>query len=233
MAYFDEIKMLIIEDEISESTDLLMKLDALNVKDVHCVTNFNDSISEIKRKDYDLVFVDVFLSGQERGTQIAELLANRDVPFVITTKHADLSYFDNIKRFKPIAYFQKPVDPLALRYRVESLFKEMNDKKPDFIFHRTGTSYKRFEMSSINYVEGEGNYVSVFTNDEKILLRQSLKSFLSKLDSSVFMQIHRKWVVKLSKVESYDSEDNIVSIGDMSLPVGRTFQSKLIKRLRS
>ncbi len=216
-----------------DSTDLIMKLENLKVKEKKLVMSFDDGIAEIDGASYDLVFIDVFLDGQEKGSEVAKYLSSKSIPFIVMTKFADISFFDDIKNYNPLAYFQKPVDPLALRYRLESLCKQMNDKKSDFIFHRTGTDYRRFEKATINYVQGEGNYVSVYTDDERILLRQSLKSFLSTLDSSLFVQIHRKWAVRLSKVDAYNSEENIILIGDLRFPVGRTFQSGLIKRLRS
>ncbi len=233
MVEIGQLKILIIEDDISESTDLLVKLDALQVFNVKCVDNFEDSISEINLQVYNLVFVDVILNGEQKGSELAHLLSLNDISFIITTKYTDLSYFQNITKYNPIAYFQKPVDPLALRFRLEELANSLNDQKSDFIFHRIGTEYKRFEKSNINYIEGEGNYVSIYTDDDKILLRHSLKAFVLTLDSSKFIQIHRKWVVRLDKIDSVNTQKNIVSMGDKIFPVGRTFQSKLVKHLRS
>lgn len=233
MLEVQHMHILIIENEVEDSIDLRMKLEVLNVKEVNTVDNFEESLEELTAGKYDLVFVDVFLKGREKGTELANLFFLKKIPFIVITKLADISYFDDIKKYDPLAYFQKPVDPLALRFRVESLCKEINDQASDFIFHRTGSDYRRFEKATINYVEGEGNYVSVFTDREKFLMRQSLKSFLSTLDPRLFIQIHRKWIVRLDKVDSFNSEMNILKMGDESFPVGRTFRSKLIKRLRS
>lgn len=232
MVTLKDLKVLVIEDDISESLDLLMKLESIGVQNIVTASTFEDSVEKIKTAQYDIAFVDIMLNHQEKGLELAELLSLKSTPFITTTNVSDLSLFYDFKKYSPVAYFRKPIDPLELRFRLEFFAESQNKPKSNFLFHKNGTEYIKIEKDNILYVEADGNYATVYTKKEKkFIIRSSLKSLLQKIDSSALMQIHRKWVIRLELIDSYDNQTKKAVMGDLKFPVGRKFQSKLTKHL--
>ncbi len=231
MVALDHLKALIIEDDLSESIDLQQKLEHIGITSIESSFSFDESVEKIKKGHYDLAFVDIILDKDDTGIVLAELLIHKNIPFIITTNHADLSMFYSLKKYSPLAYFQKPIDSLELRFRLENFTESCSDSKTDFFFHKDGSEFIRIEKADIIYLEVEGNYVMIFTSNEKYMVRSSLKSLLEKIDSSAFVQIHRKWAIRIDLVKSYNGRTNKAVLGDLTFPVGRKFQSKVAKRL--
>ncbi len=130
-----------------------------------------------------------------------------------------------------MSYIQKPIDQLELRYRLESFVQLLTDSKSHFFFHKNGNELIRIKKVDIVYLEAEGNYVILFNRNEKHMIRSSLKTLLQKIDSSTLMQIHRKWVISLDLVHSYNFKTKKADLGGLPFPVSRKFQSKLSKHL--
>lgn len=233
MVAIKDLKVLVIEDDISESLDLLMKLESIGVSDITSAATFEDSVEKISKNQYDVAFVDILLDNQEKGLELAELLSLKNTSFITTTNLTDLSLFYDIKKYSPVAYFQKPIDPLELRCRLESFFESEEKAKSNFLFHKNGAEYVRIEKEDIVYIEADGNYTTIYTKKEKFMVRSSLKTLVDKIDSTALIQVHRKWVVRLDLIDSYNSQTNKATIGDLKFPVGRKFQSKLAKHLVS
>ena len=226
-----DLRVLVIEDDLSESVDILMKLNNIGVTQITAVTTFEESVIKIREDKFDLAFVDVLLNHQEKGEDIAQQLTLKDTPFIITTNLTDLSIFYGLKKFSPLAYFQKPIDPLELRLRVEAFCDDSKQTTAKYLFHKNGNDYVRIDKGDIIYIEADGNYVTVFTEKEKFFLRGSLKTLLQKIDSTKFMQVHRKWIIRLDLIDSYNSQTKKAVIGELEFPVGRKFQSELTRYL--
>lgn len=233
MVALDHLKALIIEDDLSESIDLQQKLEHIGITSIDSSSSFDESVEKIKESHYDLAFVDIMLDKDDTSEVLAELLSHKNIPFIITTNHTDLSMFYSLKKYRPLAYFQKPIDSLELRFRLEDFNESHSDSKQDFFFYKDGSEFIRIEKADIIYLEVEGNYVMISTSNEKYMVRSSLKSLLEKIDSSTFVQIHRKWAIRIDLVKSYNSHTKKAVLGDLTFPVGRKFQSKLAKQLAS
>ena len=75
-----------------------------------------------------------------------------------------------------------------------------------------------------------GDYVTIYTTTGKITIHTNLKALESKLPSSMFMRVHRSFMISLLHLQSI--EENKLQAGTTTLPIGEAFRSKLIKRLK-
>lgn len=231
MISLEDLKVLIIEDDVSESLDLLLKLEKIGVTKIVSASTFEESREKINDNLYDLAFVDILLNQQEKGLELAELLSAKNIPFITTTNLTDLSVFYNLIEYNPIAYFQKPVDPLELRYRLETISESLKERKSNFLFHKDGSEYIKVKKENIIYIEADGNYTTIHTKKKKFMLRTSLKKLLQKIDSTTLIQVHRKWVIRLDLIDYYNGQTKKATIGELNFPVGRKFQPILTKHL--
>ena len=66
-------------------------------------------------------------------------------------------------------------------------------------------SIRLVQTSDIQWVESDGNYIQIYTNNKKYLLRSTLSGFYKQLDKKKFFQIHKSIILNIDFV-SYMEE---------------------------
>jgi DNA-binding LytR/AlgR family response regulator len=61
------------------------------------------------------------------------------------------------------------------------------------------------------------------------MVRASIKQTMEMLSSSLFVQIHRSFIISLNWIDKI--EDNHVFISDREIPIGLTYKSEFLKRI--
>jgi len=84
-------------------------------------------------------------------------------------------------------------------------------------------------LSSIYLVEAKGDYIHIKTDDKNYVVHSTLKKIEEKLPDSLFLKIHRSYVINIKKI--IDIEDNSVLIKKDVIPVSRSKRPELMKRL--
>lgn len=104
-------KILWVDDEIELLRSHIFFLTEKEY-DVETVTNGEDAISEVKEKNYDLIFLDEMmagLGGLETLAQIKDIKPN--IPVIMITKNEEESLMNNAIGSKITDYLIKPVHP--------------------------------------------------------------------------------------------------------------------------
>jgi len=65
----------------------------------------------------------------------------------------------------------------------------------------TGTPFSFLDAATIDYLEVDGNYVTIHVGDDRFLTRTTLKHLSTLLASSDFVRIDRSLLVNLRRVE--------------------------------
>ena len=99
----------------------------------------------------------------------------------------------------------------------------------NMLFFKEGTSTIHLRFSDILYLEALGDYTKIITPEKKYLTLQNLKTFIEKLPESKFLRIHRSFAVAMDKVKII--KDNEMIVGNITLPVGKTFRRYVNKCL--
>ncbi|MEP1033770.1 LytTR family DNA-binding domain-containing protein [Ekhidna sp.] len=76
-------------------------------------------------------------------------------------------------------------------------------------------------LNAILYVESLGDYVQIHSLSESHTTKEKISSLNDRLPDS-FIRIHRSFVVNKDRVSSFNKEE--VSIGDLSIPIGRKYK---------
>ena len=111
--------------------------------------------------------------------------------------------------------------------------KSVSSALNQYILVSKGWREHAIAIKDISLVCSAGNYVELFSGGENYLYRSTLKSMLSKLQEYGFIQIHRKYIVRLKCIESVSglgSQSPSVVLNDgTSLAVGKRYKKALMK----
>ena len=90
---------------------------------------------------------------------------------------------------------EEPGDPAADRYE-----KLLNIKDRGQIF--------RVDVDTIERIEAAGDYMCIYTGDNSLILRETMKDLERRLDPRVFQRVHRSKIVNLDQVRQVRPHTN-------------------------
>ncbi|PQJ80877.1 hypothetical protein BTO18_02770 [Polaribacter porphyrae] len=126
---------------------------------------------------------------------------------------------------KPFSYerFFKAIT----RIRNQQLaYKKVQPK--ELFLYADKTIYK-IDIDEILYVKAEIDYVKIVTTAKKILILDSLKNWKEKLLDFRFIQVHRSYIVNISKISKVYG--NLVYIDKEPIAIGKKFKSQFLKEI--
>ncbi|MBK8702546.1 MAG: LytTR family transcriptional regulator [Saprospiraceae bacterium] len=87
------------------------------------------------------------------------------------------------------------------------------------------------QLKEIIYLEAQGNAVIIHTPDAEYWDWQRLKHYKKLLPPSLFVQIHRSFIVNRHEVRGYTANRVIMKAGE-ELPLGGSFQQQVQAQLQ-
>jgi two-component system LytT family response regulator len=103
---------------------------------------------------------------------------------------------DVLAEVAPEAMEQMPADEeTAARYE-----KLINVKDRGQIF--------RVDVDTIEHIEAAGDYMCIYTGDNSLILRETMKDLERRLDPRVFQRVHRSTIVNLDQVRQVRPHTN-------------------------
>ena len=66
----------------------------------------------------------------------------------------------------------------------------------------------RVDVDQIEHVEAAGDYMCIYTGDNSLILRETMKDLERRLDPRVFQRVHRSTIVNLDKVRQVKPHTN-------------------------
>ena len=107
---------------------------------------------------------------------------------------------------------------------------ESVENSNDFIFVKSDKKTIKVNISDIQYIEGLGDYIKLFTNDKKLVTNLSMKKIEALLPTSQFYRIHKSYIISLSKIELI--EGNMVKINNIKLPIGNNYRQEFMLHVK-
>ena len=88
----------------------------------------------------------------------------------------------------------------------------------------------RIQYGDIQLIESLDDYVQIYlAGKRKIVARSSLKKLLEDLPESLFVRVHRSYIVPLDKVTSVDK--NGMEVAGFQVPLGEVYKADFLKRI--
>jgi len=242
-----DIRILIVEDELIIAEDIRTKLVSLGYKVTGMAVSADEAEELLQTVRPDLVMLDIMLKGQRDGIDLARVIRGQfKIPFIFLTSYADKDTIERAKTVMPDGYLLKPFTDKDLFAAIEvAIFRRSNvngtaddasrespnEVLNDCIFIKKDYLLIKIKFSDLLWIKSDGNYLELFcSGGKKHLIRSTLKDFLNKLPGSVFLQIHKSYVVNINHIEAIEYSHMI--IGNNSIPIGRLFIEKIKETLQ-
>jgi DNA-binding LytR/AlgR family response regulator len=240
-----DLQILLVEDDRSAALDVEMLLDEMGIILAAIMNNAEDALDFIYHEQPDLIIMDIGLKGEKTGLEVAKEISHLRIPIIFTTSYSDQKIFEDSKSAYSFGYLIKPFNKISLQSALEQAFKVLFSEgaldEPNPELHEgtvlQGTVLVRHvnilypvRFSEILYIQGEGNYCSIFTIGRKYLLKISLRKLLESLPAHEFSPVHKSFIVRLDKVESIDVGSGKLMVGKEELPLGRNFKATFLER---
>ncbi|MCU0405105.1 MAG: LytTR family DNA-binding domain-containing protein [Chitinophagaceae bacterium] len=196
----------------------------------HTFSNAFEALAWLQQNETDLLFLDIKMPDVS-GLEFYGSL-HRKPMVIFTTAYAEhaVSGFE----LDAVDYLMKPISLtrfLKACNKALELFnyRTVGDvKNNNYIIVKSGVEQIKINFDEILYLEATGNYVSFIMNNRKILSRSTFAEALQLLPESLFMRIHRSYVVNLKKIEKADKTQ--VFIQGQSLPLSEAFNKAFFDR---
>ena len=228
------IRCMIVDDEqhaIDLLTNHISKIALLNLQ--FATTSSIEAFQYVQQKKADLIFLDIQMPELD-GLQFIRLLGGKSKVILTTAyaEHALEGYEHNIVDYllKPILFdrflkaAQKAIDLLTSAPADSSFVANDGVFEDDFIFVKTNTRNKitKILLRDIEYIEGMGNYLSIYTEASRIITLLPIKELEGKLPANRFLRIHNSYLVPVNKISFV--EGNQLHIGKHTLPIGDAYK---------
>jgi DNA-binding LytR/AlgR family response regulator len=101
----------------------------------------------------------------------------------------------------------------------------------DFLIVKDGAKIHKIQYSDLLYIEGQREYVTFHTLKQKITALYVLKTLEEILPSSLFIRIHKSFIVSIKHIELI--EGNRLKIAGNNLPIGGNYKDILLNQLNT
>ncbi len=227
----------IIVDDEPPAVRILQKY-ASQLPGLECVAATNKAIEAlllVEQHKPDIVFLDIQMPDLT-GIQLSMLVKDKTM-IIFTTAYSqfaaegfELNAVDYL--LKPIAFnrFITAVEK-ARTLLLATAVTAKAETDDDYFFIKTDgkNRFKRMAIADIMYLESIKNYVVIHTVQEQTVTYNTLKYFEESLPASLFIKIHKSFVVALNKIEKTDN--NEVWVMQKSLPLGDTYKAAFFEKI--
>lgn len=180
----------------------------------------------------DLIFLDIEMP---RMTGI-DLLRNMSQPVltIITTAYPqyavegfNLDVIDYL--LKPIAIerFLKAVSKAKELYE----FKTQNLRATsEYFFIKCDQRLEKIMIKDLLYIEGLGNYIIIYTRQQKFISYLTLKAFEENLSLGHLIRVHKSYLVAISAVRQLEGNE-LVMENNTRLPISKSYKDSVMLRI--
>lgn len=250
--------VLIVDDELLARRVVVQLLQQQNDLEVigEC-SNGQEAVEFIRKQKPELVFLDIQMPVMN-GIEVVRALVGDAQPFIIFVTAFD-QYVMRAFEVHAIDYLLKPVDDARFNaslnharrvlaghssseynQRIQALLNKMAEPRRDAVRElaiQVGRQVRFVSVAEIDWIEAQGNYAEIHINADTHLIRESLNTLESRLESTAFLRIHRSAIVRLNRIASVSSLPNrdceVTLRNGTSLRVSRTYSDHLRKLLRN
>lgn len=255
-------KVLIIDDEVlarRRIQKLLPQWEDLQLLG-EC-RNGAEALAAIQEKKPDLIFLDIHMKDMT-GFEVLSQLREEERPLTIfvtaydqyAIRAFDVFAFDYLlKPFKDDRFalsVEKARAILLDRAQQQQQIAQLKElitylqanaaaattEAPKLAL-KHGSKVSLVAPADIRYIEASGYYIEVFTQEKRILLRESMQQILEQLDQKTFLRIHRSTIINmqyLAEIQHVGSGDVEVRMKDgKRFRVSKSYREELFNQLKS
>ncbi|GAB2697097.1 LytTR family DNA-binding domain-containing protein [Mucilaginibacter koreensis] len=177
----------------------------------------------------DLLFLDIEMP-LVNGLHFLKALTEPP-PTIFTTAYKQYAY-DGFE-LNAIDYLLKPFSYerfVKAVQKAESLRPKMQPVQNGTLLIKDKQGAQLITQAEILYIEGFGDYVKIHTVKQTHVTYHTLKGLLEKLDSTLFIQVHRSHIVNKTQV-SRITADALILHNQTFVPLGQVYKKEVLDKL--
>ena len=211
------MKVVIIEDEFFVADHLERLMIQLGHK-VEAIFHSGEDFLESTNWEFNVAIVDIQLSEEINGIEVATHIKKRKTPFIFLTANSDELTLTEVAKLRPNAYLTKPfnVNDVSVALAVIEL------QKMHPILVKTRYGLREINVHDILFIKSDNVYIEIFLENEVLVDRKLLKDVLDELPPK-FERVHRSFVVNSELVSARKSSS--ITIGAHTIPISRKYRS--------
>jgi DNA-binding LytR/AlgR family response regulator len=229
-----EKSVFIIEDNGLNRISLETILEDNNYKIVGSYANAEEAWEVLKNTKVNIVLIDINLAGDKDGIWLGgKIRKYHNMAFIYLTAYGDKETIDKVKKTKPNGYLMKPYNEPTLLTTIDIAINNFTNYKEISTSIYIKDNYVRVKLTleEINYIQSDGNYLHVFLDNKKHMIRAKLTDFLKQLPDTLFVQVHQRYVINFSKVDLIGN--GFVIISKEEIPVSKRYKTTVEKLFTS
>ncbi len=208
----------------------LSGVDTINVAGVY--HDPSEALTKINFNEIDFLFLDMEMPQMNGITFLDSLTVIPPIVIVSGKKTYGVDAFE----YNALDYLHKPISNARFLKSVNKIKAHFEKTKAtensiqQNIFIKHEGIHIRLAVNDIFIIRANDNDVTLFANGKSYKTHLRLKDIYEMLPQKEFMQVHRSFIVQLSKIDKVDGE--VIEINNRTIPVSRTYLSELYERLK-
>ncbi|HDZ06052.1 hypothetical protein LCGC14_0129810 [marine sediment metagenome] len=222
----NRINCIVVDDEELARALLITyikKLDYLNL--VGEAENPLEALQLMKEHDVDVLFLDIQMP-EIKGTDFAKMV-DSNTKIIFTTAYSQ--YALEGYELNATDYLLKPITFERFVTAVNKVKPNNTVEKTDAITVKSGYDLHKVKYEDILYIVSDSEYVTFHLSDKKIISNQRLKALEQELPSSMFMRVHRSYIINKNSVTGLKGRDLLLS--DVIIPVSDSYYDQVKEEL--
>jgi DNA-binding LytR/AlgR family response regulator len=241
------IKILIVEDELIIAEDIKRMLIELQYEVIGVARDIKSAMDKLAAEVPDIALVDIKLRNGDNGIELGKTIKEKfGIPIIFVTSHSDRTTLGNAKLINPDGYIVKPFEKADLYTSIEvAVFNFHSRSKAvpsdsrnipenvvfnDSIFIRKDYMLIKIKFDDLKWIKSEDNYLELNCISNKHMIRSTLKDFIEKLPSTVFLQVHKSFCINIKYINAINKTS--VWISKVEIPIGRAYVETVSKTLK-
>ena len=232
-----KLKSLIIEDEPPAQEILSGYIhECVQLELVKICPDALAALDLLREETIDLIFLDINLPRLSGLTFLKTL--DRPPMVIFTTAYPEFA----VEGFEANA-----VDYLVKPFSFERFLKAVNkaiekarysqnqgeilppDSRQDFILLKSDKKLYKVLLSEILVIEATGDYLKIFCAEKPLIVHGTIAGILGKLPTGDFIRVHKSFIISVNRINYI--EGNQIRIGNMFIPIGRSYKEAVEHRL--
>ncbi len=254
----NKIRCLIVDDEFPARILLKEFIEKVpNLELVESCKSGLEALPIIQEGRVDLMFLDIQMP-DITGVNFLKMLPTRPL-VVFTTAYSD--YAIESYQLDVLDYLLKPFSFDRFMQCVGKAMQRMSDRKPQetppppaaqpsastdtradlpardvdvnegVLIVKADHKIHRIKYANITYIEGLREYVTIHCPGEKIITLESLRNLEETLPSTMFMRVHKSYIVRIDKIKAlYGAQLKLDGV-DPYIPIGKSYKDQVQNKL--
>ena len=221
------MKVIIVDDEPKAIELIKGYLD--NFSNAELVATFRNGLKAfeyLNTNEVDLIFLDINMP-HISGISLSKMV-DKKIKLIFTTAYSQ--YAVESYDVSATDYLLKPITLdrfMAAMAKVIGSGEKSSGVENKYLWIKSHRKNFKLALNDILYLYKEGNYITYFSGELKIVARESIAEALAKLPS-FFCQVHKSYIINTLQITSMDKHS--LYIGEIQIPLSLTFKEDLLGR---